>query len=212
MARPLVLRCIFGILMLTLTVSLIARFDGSEASNVMQGEHEKVLKKGAHRNPVTDLVNVKVKGTPVAFGRKISAGDEWLKGLTVEVKNISTKPIIYFELQVRLFGEKGDEEAIGKPPFVYPLSYGDYHYNDPSQPPAPAYQAIAPGGSVDIALTDEAYDSLIGTLSAAAYPLTLKHAELSVTDVIFADGTRWYKGMQLKRDLKTPPSGFAART
>lgn len=206
MAGLLLRKCIFGIFMLTLTVSLIARFDGSKASNVTQGEDEKVLKQGMHRNPVTELVGVRVKGASIAFGQKIGAGDEWLKGLTVSVKNTSTKPIVYFELQVRLFGEKADEELTGKPPFVYPLSYGDYHYNDPSQPvaPAPTYQAIPPGDSVEISLTDEAYESLIGTLSAAAYPLTLKHAELSVTDVIFADGTRWYKGMHLKRDLKNP--------
>lgn len=178
----------------------------SEASNVTQREHEKILEKREHPNPVTDLINVKVKGVPVAFGRKISEGDEWLKGITVGVKNLSTEPIVYFELQIRLFGEKSDEEAIGKPPFIYPLTYGDYDYNDPSQLPTPSspYQAIAPGQSVDIALTDEAYSSLIDTLSAAGYPLTLKHAELSVADVIFADGTRWYKSMLLQRDLNNP--------
>ena len=192
---------IFGILMLCLTGFVIARFTAGEASNIAQGEHERVLKKGTYRNPVTDILNVRVKGSPAAFDRKISADDEWLKGITVGVKNTSTKPIVYFELQIRLFGEKGDEEAIGKPPFIYPLSYGDYQY-DPSQPPVSASpnQALAPGDSVDIALTDEAYDSLISTLLAAAYPPTLKHAEISVTDVIFADGTRWYKSMFLRRD------------
>ncbi|HWS86255.1 MAG TPA: hypothetical protein VN282_04800, partial [Pyrinomonadaceae bacterium] len=203
MAGLLMRRCIFGVFVLALTAPLIARLNGSRASAVRQDGDEKILKKGTHRNPVTDLINVKVKGTPVAFGRKISADDEWLKGITVGVKNTSTKPIVYFELQIRLFGEKGDEEALGKPPFIYPLSYGDYHY-DPSQSSASASpnQALAPGDSVDIALTDEAYDSLISTLSAAAYPLTLKHAEISVTDVIFADGTRWYKSMFLRRDPK----------
>lgn len=206
MARRRGRRCLFGVIMLALACSLIARFDGSAASSVTQREDEKALTKREHRNPVSDLVNVRVKGVPVAFGRKISGGDEWLKGLTVSVKNISTKPIVYFELQIRLFGEKSDEESTGKPPFIFPLSYGDYDYNDPSQLPTPTspYQAIAPGQSVDIALTDEAYDSLISTLSAAAYPLTLKHAELSIADVIFADGTRWYKSLLLQRDMNNP--------
>ncbi len=130
-------RGIFGILMLALTCLLIARLDGSGASNVAQEEDQKVLKKGEYRDPVTDLVNVKVKGVPVTFGRKIGGGREWLKGLTVGVKNTSTKPIVYVELELVLFGEKGDREATGKRPFVYPLSYGNYNYADPSQPLAP---------------------------------------------------------------------------
>lgn len=206
MARLRGRSCLFGLLTLALAGSLIARSDGSAASGVTQRDGEKILKKREHPNPVTDLINVRVKGVPVAFGRKIGGGDEWLKGITVGVKNISTKPIVYFELQIRLFGENSDEEATGKPPFIFPLAYGDYDYTDSSQLPTPAslYQAIAPGQSVDIALTDEAYDSLIATLSAAAYPLTLKHAELSVADVIFADGTRWYKSLLLQRDLNNP--------
>ena len=206
MAGLLGRRFTFGILMLALAGILIARFDGSEASNVTQAGDEKVLKKGEYRHPVTDLVNLKVKGVPVAFGRKIGAGDEWLKGLSVGVKNVSTKPIVYVELEIVLFGEKGDREATGKRPFIYPLSYGDYQYNDPARPPtsAPPYREIAPGDSVDIAFTDEAYESLISMLSEDAYPLPPKHAELSVSDVIFADGTRWYKSMLLQRDPNAP--------
>lgn len=206
MAGQLKRRCIFGILMLALTCLLIARLDGSRASNVAQEEDKQVLKKGEYPHPVTDLVNVKVKGVPVAFGRQIGGGREWLKGLTVGVKNTSTKPVVYVELELALFGEKGDREATGKRPFVYPLSYGDYNYADPSQPLAPGapYGAIAPGDSVDIALTDEAYESLTSMLLQNSYPLPPKHAELSVSDVIFADGTRWYKSMLLRRDPNDP--------
>jgi hypothetical protein len=201
-------RLIFGVFMLALTISLTPRLSSTVASKSPQGEGKKLLKKGLHRNPVTEIVNLKVKGMPVGFGEKLNAGDEWLKGLTVNVRNISSKPIIYLELQIELFGGKEDAEATGKPPFVYPLSYGDYHA-DPSQ--VPAAQAVAPGGTLNITLTDDEYLSLVSSLSAAAYPLSIAHAQLTVADVIFADGTRWYKGLLLQRNPKNPAKWLRTR-
>ena len=188
-----------------LAACLAVRPGGTAASKRTQGEGERLLKKGVHRNPVTEIVDLKVKGVPVAFGRKITADDDWLKGLTVTVKNTSSKAIIYLEVELELFGEKEDEVS-GRLPVMHPLSYGTYTGNTSGQPPdgPPAPVIIESGGSLDIKLTDEEYASLLNTLSGASYPLTMKHAELTVTDVIFADDTRWYKSMFLQRDPKNP--------
>lgn len=200
-------RVIFGLLLLSaLAAPLAARFDGTAASNPAQGEGERLLKKGVHRKPVTEIVSLKVKGVPAAFGRKITADDDWLKGLTVTVSNASSKPIVHLELEIELFGGNDAEAANGKPPFIFSLSYGDYRGTDPGGEPdtAPTPQPVEPGSTLDLTLTDEEYESLLRTLSAASYPLTFKHAELAVTDIIFADGSRWYKGMTLRRDPANP--------
>lgn len=196
-------RVIFSLLLLSaLAAPLAARFDGTAASNHAQGGGEKSLKKTAHRNPVTEIVRLKVKGVPVEFDRKITADDDWLKGLTVTVKNTSLKPITYLEVELELFGK--EDEASGRLPVVYPLSYGTYTGNTPAPDGPPASEVIEPGGLADITLTDEVYASLLMTLSASGYPVTMKHVQLTVTDVIFADGSRWYKGMTLRRDPANP--------
>lgn len=204
---------IFGLFFVSASaLGLPVRPGGTAALNPPQGNGERLLKKGAHRKPVTEIVGLKVKGNAVEFGRKIDADDDWLKGLTVTVRNVSSEPIVYLELEVRVFGDKEDKEAAGKLPVIYPLSYGNYHSTDPTQAPAPAPpQTVEPGSTLDITLTDKDYEFLMSALSANAYPLTIKYAELSVTDIIFADGTRWYKGMRLRRDPKNPAEWLTSK-
>ncbi|HLM55188.1 MAG TPA: hypothetical protein VK422_03610 [Pyrinomonadaceae bacterium] len=205
-------RVVFSLLLLSaLAAALAARFDGTAASNPAQSGGEKFLKKTAHRNPVAEIVGLKVKGVPVSFDRKITADHDWLKGLTVTVKNTSSKPIIYVEVELELFGK--EDEVSGRLPVVYPLPYGTYTGSTPSPVPdgPPASEVIEPGGSADITLTEEIYASLQLTLSASGYPVTMKHVELTLTDVIFADDTRWYKSMFLHRDPNKPKKWLRVR-
>ncbi len=201
----------FRVLTLSLATVLATMLHATTAANLKQGA-EKTLRKHTHRNPVTEMVGLKFKGVPAAFDRKMAAGDDWLKGLVVTVKNTSPKPIMYVEVDLRLFDERYDE-VNGKLPFIYPLSYGINTSNLSSPPPDTLLptQVIAPGNTVDITLTDEDYASLLGTLSVAGYPLHMRDAELTVVDVIFADGTRWYKSMFLQRDPENPKEWIRVR-
>src|SRR5215212_3653377 len=119
----------FGLLTLLLAGVLAAMFHGTTAANFKQGG-EKVLRKYVHRNPVAEIVNVKLKGANYSFDQKVYLDDDWLKGLTVTVKNTSSKPITYVGIDITLFDEK-DDKVSGKLPFVFPLSYGTYTGNLP---------------------------------------------------------------------------------
>lgn len=198
-------RARLSILTFVLSASLVAVFSPAAASNPRQEESERVLKEGRGRNNVTEITRLKLKGSPIFFAKKFTGDDDWLKGLSVSVKNTSTKPIIYVELEIRLFGE-GDKEPGGKPGYIYPLSYGRRAADETADPAATpdAPKPIDPGGTVEIVLTAEEFLSLKNHLAAADYPLKMKQAELLVTDVFFADGTRWYKGVRLRRSPDDP--------
>jgi hypothetical protein len=43
-----------------------------------------------------ELVEIKVSGKPVVLGRQFDADENWLKNLTLRIKNISNKPITAF--------------------------------------------------------------------------------------------------------------------
>lgn len=198
-----------GVLTLGLAGALAAMLHATTAANPRQGG-QTTLRKYAHRNPVAEMVSLRLKGVPVAFGRKVDADDDWLRGLALTVKNTSSKPITYVGLDLTLFDEKYDEVS-GKLPVVYPLSYGTYADRTPAPDSPLPSQVIQPGNSVDITLTGEEYYSLLSTLSAAGYPNTMRDAELSVADVLFADGTRWYKSMFLERDPANPKEWINVR-
>ncbi|HEX8187844.1 MAG TPA: hypothetical protein VF586_05810, partial [Pyrinomonadaceae bacterium] len=82
----------FGVLTLGLVSVLAAALHGTTSASFRQ-RGEKVLRKYAHRYPVAELVALKVKGAHVPFGQKVTADDDWLRGLTFSVKNTSEKPI-----------------------------------------------------------------------------------------------------------------------
>lgn len=193
------------ILILAFVASLISIFSGAATSNPKQELSERLLKEGRNRNAVIEITRLTLKGSPVLFAKKFAGDDDWLSGLTVSVKNISPKPIIYLVINLNLFG-KGDEEPTGKLPFIYPLRYGRYVGKEPTEHlfltdvPDP----IEPGSTRDIVLTEEEYTSLKTNLLVGGYSLTMKEVELLIADVYFADGTRWYKGMRLKRNPDNP--------
>lgn len=188
-----------------LVASLVALFGVAATSNPKQEGAEKILKEGRSRNNVTEITKLKLKGATVLFAKKFPGDDDWLNGLTISVKNISPKPMVYIELELILFGE-GDKEPTGKPLYIYPLTYGRYVGRDTTEPlpTSEGPQPIGPGSTIDFVLTEEVYTSLKNHLVGAGYPLKMKQAELLITDVFFADGTRWYKGMRLKRNPHNP--------
>lgn len=42
-----------------------------------------------------EIVEIKVAGVPVTLGKPFTAGEDWLRDLTVRVRNVSPKPIIW---------------------------------------------------------------------------------------------------------------------
>jgi hypothetical protein len=56
-----------------------------------------------------ELVEIKVAGRQVILGQVFSADENWLKDMTLRVKNISNKPIIAFGVGGGLLGGVGEE-------------------------------------------------------------------------------------------------------
>jgi hypothetical protein len=66
-----------------------------------------------------ELVEIKVAGKPIILGQPFDADENWLKDMTLRVRNISNKPIIVFGVGGGLL-EAADEEL---PPYASP-KYG----------------------------------------------------------------------------------------
>lgn len=113
---------------------------------------ERVIKRTAWRNEPVKIVKLKVKGKPVEPARKFLAENDWLRGLTVSVKNTSDKTIVWIDLALD-FPRSTDSSS--EPDARDHLIYG--HYPPPPGGTAtlhPEQPPVRPNETVDLVLTD----------------------------------------------------------
>jgi hypothetical protein len=140
------------------------------------------------------IVSIKLKGTEVAPGQKIKGDDNWLKGVSFTVKNISDKPIAYVELGLRFEPPPSAARVV-----VFILSYGvDYSRGLPRKGSSPL--PIQPAQTVDLVLTNERYPNFLQILGMGGMPLGFDVVPYYVSRVCFEDDASIiWEGGYLKR-------------
>jgi hypothetical protein len=164
-----------------------------------QDKEREIKKMNWPKEPVK-IGKLKAKGAIIALGEKFHAEDDWLKGLTFSVKNTSEKTITYLEIELSF---PRDKSAQAEPDAHDRIMYGQY----PALPgetatPHPDQPPIRPGETVDVVLKD--YDGIRDFLNQTHYPVSIKRLEVSVGDVVFADGMKWSGGGLFRRDPDNP--------
>lgn len=162
---------------------------------------DKILEKGDDFDPPVKITLVKSKIGVIETDKEIAADDDWLKGLTIRVRNLSDKIVtnVSIELQFRRPPNQAQELDL-----IAPLDYGPNPYYSPQKdstsPPAP----ILPEQTQDIFLPDAQYDSLRSLLNERKYPADIKAVRIRVRSIAFSDGTVWTSGRIFKRDPNKP--------
>src|SRR6185295_7638259 len=84
----------------------------------------KIELQGWPNAPVT-VVDIKSKGKERPLNSKFNEeDDDWLVGLSVRLKNVSSKNIVYVETLLQ-FPQPENVPSTEEPPLAIPLSYGD---------------------------------------------------------------------------------------
>lgn len=170
-----------------------------------QEENERTVKKQSFGNEPVKIKAVRTKKNSVVkdivIDTKFADADDWLKGLTVNVENKSDKNINYVSVLI-VYSRDENDEASSEAPLGDSVTYGVSPFRKSSAPTQ--IQAIPPGGSVDLALTERAYDENVLALKNLKYKKSVKRIELSVEEVGFEDGTAWSKGQYWKPDPDKP--------
>lgn len=140
-----------------------------------------------------EIVSIKLSGKDVRPGEKIEGGDDWLKGLSFTLKNISGRPIAYVDIGLRFPQPRG---------FVtYSLHYGvDYSRGEPRRAYSPP--AIRPGEIIELALTKEKYSTFQNILARGGASSSFDAAPYYVERVCFEDDPDviWEGGYLKRRD------------
>lgn len=142
-------------------------------------------------NEPVDLLEIKFKGVNVKAGEKVKGGDEWLKDVSLKLKNRSSKRIMYVDVAFDFPETKATGAVIS-----YSLRLGNR-----IGAPAPVRTPLAfeSGESLNVPLAEE-YEKLKPFVEKS-YPIaSLSRVRIRVNFVGFADGTAWSAGSFVKPD------------
>jgi hypothetical protein len=164
-----------------------------------QVKEREIKKLNWPKEPVK-IGKLKAKGATVILGEKFRADDDWVKELTISIKNISEKTITYLEIELSFPRDKGAPEETDAHDRIiygqYPALPGETATAHPDQPP------IRPGNTVDVVLRD--YEGIRKFLNETHYPVSINRLEVSVGDLVFDNGTKWSGGGLFRRDPDNP--------
>ena len=164
--------------------------------------HGRRLTKSEWRNTPIKVTEAKLKRGVAEFGKVFTdTDDDWLEGLTINVKNTSNKTIVFIDFSLTLF-DNNEGLIPSRPPVGFPFSYG----SDSGKA-----RPVQPGESVDVTLSMEELDILKAFLLNYDYPISFRNADVRLDRVVFADGQVWYKGQFFYRDPKNPNRFNATR-
>lgn len=170
-----------------------------------QEEHARTVERQSFGNEPVKIKTIRTKKNNVVkeivAGKKFADADDWLKGLAVDVENKSNKNINYVSVLI-VYSRVENDEAPNEAHFGDSITYGVSPFRTSSA--AVQAQAIPPGGSVEVALTERAYEENVLALKNLKYKKSVKRIELSVEEVGFEDGTAWSKGQYWKPDPDKP--------
>jgi len=134
------------------------------------------------------IASIKLNGKDIAPGEKIKGDDDWLKGISFTLKNVSDRKISYVNIGFRFPLPNGFV-------VVLVLNHGiDSSHGEIRRSPTPA--PIQPGQTVELVLNKQRWDTFLHVLTQASAPRSFDTAPFYVervsfeneTDVIWQDG------------------------
>ena len=140
-----------------------------------------------------EITSIKLNGKEIQPDQKIKGDDDWLKGVSFTLKNVSGRPIAYVNVGFKFDLPNGF--------LVYSLPYGVNVCRDvPRTQSAPP--AIWPGESVDLVLTEQRYKSFHYVLAQGNAPRSFNIAPYYIVNVCFDNepDVIWENGYLKKRD------------
>src|SRR5207247_8283868 len=141
---------------------------------------------------------MRTKNGVVEAGRNFSADDDWLQGLEIHAVNESAKTVTYIGIELTFRRTEDQERGM---PAGWPFEYGldPFWFEHKESMPPPQVEAVLPGRSVTILLSDKQYDEIKSFLKSIGFPNSVKRLEVRVIKIGFSDGTAWNAGRIYQR-------------
>jgi hypothetical protein len=126
-----------------------------------------------------EITNVAVNGKTIIIGESFATSDNWIRNLTVRVKNISGQPIKSIDMSIS-FPDVRTSNGTG---IGFTLRGGST--------PAGKQKAIMPGEEVELKWIEAEYQMFKEMSVRLNVSADYRKAQIGMTSVIFTDGTLW---------------------
>ena len=169
------------------------------ATSQQADRRERVIDdKHSYRDCPIRIIGVETCKTTVTLGIQFLGDEDWMKGLTVRIKNTSGKVVTHVGIAIRL-DRPGDQS--GQPGAVWDLWYGvsPFYFKPEESIPPPMVRLIQPGETESIVLSDTEYNAMRAFLTDVNFPPSIEKVHISVSTIGFDDGTAW-GGSLYRRD------------
>jgi len=166
---------------------------------------EILVQESKFKDQPIEISEVRVKTKKIELGKvAIDSDNQWLKELSFDVRNTSSKAITY--IQMRLLFERPNGSGT---PSIFPLIRGIdsvIREGKSSTDPDDAKRTILvrPGDLVRFKFDDKTYGGLQRFFSDLNREGDVTNVTLYPSRVIFEDGTIWMKGWMAKPDPANP--------
>lgn len=162
-------------------------------------ESERTIKRKIWDKEPIEIQTVRIKGTSVNFNQNFLYGNAWFDGLTISVKNVSNKTVVFIDLAL-IFPPSGEASRASDH-----MLYGQYPLPPGETDDAPPIEKQPPLQPVETAtLTLDDYAGTRDYLNDVGQPQSIKELEIEISEVIFSDGTKWSGGLMMRRDPNAP--------
>lgn len=148
------------------------------------------------RNEPISIRAVRINGKKMRRNEKFIDKDDWLRSLTVEVKNKSQKGVLFASIQLQFPRPRTSDEPFA----IEAIEYGDSRILTHPADDSDRIVKIAPGQTVEFRLSDETFNALASGLPQIGYYRGSQRVELRIDRVIFEDETMWQAGEIFRRD------------
>ena len=154
----------------------------------------------SHDEPVK-ISLIKIQGVTVEPGKKFKGDQDWLSGLTLSVTNTSDKAICFINIALD-FTRAAGSEADFRDRLVWgcrqPRAEGASGLKSP--------EPLAPGESIEIALSKERYDEIQEQLRRTDNSTNVDRVDITVDEIGFEgeEDTMWSGGQMMRRDRNNP--------
>jgi hypothetical protein len=192
-------RICFKAFILGALLACLGYFYGTSTRAVLTTQdnaRKKVVRKIPDPTAPVEITKLKLKGKPINFDRAFDAEDDWIKGLSVDVKNVSDREIVYLKIELNFPADDSEERF-----YVTYLEHGRQPAEG-SDTAAPTIKPIRPGETITLAVPEGVPEAVRRSLrkEGSGNALKLNRIKLYANQAWFDKDTMWMLGTTFVRD------------
>jgi hypothetical protein len=133
-----------------------------------------------------EIVSLSIRGRPITIDKPFPADDDWLRGLTFKIKNISGQPIVGMRLYISFADSKYKEGFIG-------MSF-EYGKGLSTGIPSDEQRTVLPGEDFELQFNDRQYERHKRFVSERSGGRSFSNVWIGWAQVKFLDESVWTNG------------------